>query len=208
MRGSNSQRLSAVLFADVEGYSRLMLEDEAGTLQQFRQLIDERVRPLLSEHAGRLVKTTGDGFIAEFSSAVAAVECAVAIQNAPKTQQDQVSRKNHSTCGLASMQEKSSLSPTTSSARRSTLRHVSRSWQVRVRSWSPTLFMDLFGGTPVFCSIRWGRKRSRTWPNRSSSTELLPNTATRLRTGKNSLPARLWRVRAQGSHGQRSVHQS
>ena len=91
MRGSNSQRLSAVLFADVEGYSRLMLEDEAGTLQQFRQLIDERVRPLLSEHAGRLVKTTGDGFIAEFSSAVAAVECAVAIQNASKTQQDQVS---------------------------------------------------------------------------------------------------------------------
>jgi len=89
MRGSNSQRLSAVLFADVEGYSRLMLADEAGTLQKFRHLIDELVRPLLSEHAGRLVKTTGDGFIAEFSSAIAAVECAVAIQNASKAQQEQ-----------------------------------------------------------------------------------------------------------------------
>jgi adenylate cyclase len=81
MQESNVQRLSAVLFADVEGYSHLMWEDEAGTLRRFRDLIDGIVRPLLDQHGGRLVKTTGDGFIAEFSSALAAVECAIAIQN-------------------------------------------------------------------------------------------------------------------------------
>ncbi len=81
MQEANVQRLSAVLFADVEGYSHLMCEDEAGTLRRFRDVIESVVRPLLHQHNGRLVKTTGDGFIAEFSSALAAVECAIAIQS-------------------------------------------------------------------------------------------------------------------------------
>jgi class 3 adenylate cyclase len=74
------RRLAAILAADVAGYSRLMGADEEGTHERlkahFRQLID----PKIKEHRGRIVKNTGDGFPAEFSSAVNAVRCAAEIQ--------------------------------------------------------------------------------------------------------------------------------
>jgi len=73
------RRLTAILAADVAGYSRLMGADEAGTsrvLRQHRAAVD----PVVSTHGGRIVKTTGDGVLLEFPSVVAAVECAVAIQ--------------------------------------------------------------------------------------------------------------------------------
>ena len=73
------RRLSAILAADVAGYSRLMGLDEAGTA---RRLLDHlaAVRPIVAEHDGRIVKTTGDGVLIEFPSVVAAVECAVKMQ--------------------------------------------------------------------------------------------------------------------------------
>jgi len=75
-----ARRLTAVFAADVAGYSRLMGADEEGTLRRLqahrRELIDPKVR----EHKGRIVKTTGDGMLAEFPSVVDAVRCAVEAQ--------------------------------------------------------------------------------------------------------------------------------
>jgi TolB-like protein/Tfp pilus assembly protein PilF len=74
-----ARRLAAILAADVAGYSRLMGADEAGTariLRDHRAAID----PLVANHGGRIVKTTGDGILLEFPSIVAAVECAIAVQ--------------------------------------------------------------------------------------------------------------------------------
>jgi adenylate cyclase len=74
-----TRRLAAILAADVAGYSRLMGADEAGTaraLREHRAAAD----PLVAEHGGRIVKTTGDGVLIEFASVVGAVECAVALQ--------------------------------------------------------------------------------------------------------------------------------
>src|SRR5258707_2764194 len=73
------RRLSAIVAADVAGYSRLMGLDEVGTahtLREHRAASDA----LVKKHGGRIVKTTGDGVLLEFPSVVDAVECAVAVQ--------------------------------------------------------------------------------------------------------------------------------
>jgi TolB-like protein/Flp pilus assembly protein TadD len=75
------RRLAAVLAADVAGYSRLMGSDEVGTLAALKVLRRELVDPAISAHNGRIVKTTGDGMLVEFASAVDAVTCAVAVQS-------------------------------------------------------------------------------------------------------------------------------
>jgi adenylate cyclase len=74
------RRLAAILAADVVGYSRLMGEDEVGTLERLKSLRRELVQPKITECKGRIVKLMGDGLLAEFPSAVEAVQCAVAIQ--------------------------------------------------------------------------------------------------------------------------------
>ena len=74
------RRLAAILAADVVGYSRLMGEDEAGTLAVLKMYREEVVEPAIAEHQGRVVKLMGDGVLSEFASAVDALECAVAIQ--------------------------------------------------------------------------------------------------------------------------------
>ena len=76
------RRLAAILVADVVGYSRLMRADEAGTLAQLKTLRKELFDPKISEYGGRVVKTTGDGFLVEFPSAVDAVQHAVDVQQA------------------------------------------------------------------------------------------------------------------------------
>ncbi len=76
------RRLAAVLAADVAGYSRLMAADEVGTLDALKALRREVVDPAIAEHKGRIVKTTGDGMLVEFASAVDAVTCAMAVQAA------------------------------------------------------------------------------------------------------------------------------
>ena len=73
------RRLAAILAADVVGYSRLMGEDEAGTAQALREH-RAAADPLIAQHGGRIVKTTGDGALIEFGSVVGAVECATALQ--------------------------------------------------------------------------------------------------------------------------------
>jgi TolB-like protein/class 3 adenylate cyclase len=76
------RRLAAILAADVVGYSRLMGEDEDGTLSHLKALRRELIDPKITEYRGRIVKTTGDGLLVEFPSVVDAVRCAVAVQRA------------------------------------------------------------------------------------------------------------------------------
>ncbi len=74
------RRLAAILSADVVGYSRLMGEDEAGTLARLKAHRAELVDPTIAEHQGRIGKLMGDGTLVEFPSVVDAVECAVAVR--------------------------------------------------------------------------------------------------------------------------------
>jgi adenylate cyclase len=74
------RRLAAIFAGDIAGYSRLMGTDEEGTLRQLKAHRKELVDPKITEHRGRVVKTTGDGMLVEFVSVVDAVRCAVDIQ--------------------------------------------------------------------------------------------------------------------------------
>src|SRR6516225_1584116 len=79
--GKVGRRLAAILAADVAGYSRLMHHDEEATHNKLTALLADAIEPSISEHGGRVVKNTGDGFLAEFPSAVEAVRAAVQFQN-------------------------------------------------------------------------------------------------------------------------------
>jgi len=74
------RRLVAIMATDVVGYSRLMHEDEAGTLHTLKELRKTVIDPVIAEHQGRVVKLMGDGSLVEFASIVDAVECAVKVQ--------------------------------------------------------------------------------------------------------------------------------
>jgi adenylate cyclase len=74
------RRLTAILAADVAGYSRLMGADEEGTHERLQTHLQELIEPKITEYRGRVVKNTGDGFLAEFASVVDAVKCAVEMQ--------------------------------------------------------------------------------------------------------------------------------
>jgi TolB-like protein len=76
------RRLAAILAADVAGYSRLIETDEEGTLRRLKGLRAEVIDPKIAGHKGRIVKTTGDGLLVEFSSVVDAVRCAAEVQAA------------------------------------------------------------------------------------------------------------------------------
>jgi TolB-like protein/class 3 adenylate cyclase len=87
------RRLAAVLAADVAGYSRLMGADEEGTLARLKAVRKSVVDPAIAEHRGRIVKTTGDGLLVEFASAVDAARCAVEVQNSMARQNGDVPRE-------------------------------------------------------------------------------------------------------------------
>src|SRR5215831_11617892 len=75
-----TRRLAAILAADVAGYSRLIGADEQGTLERLRAIRTELIDPSIAAHNGRVVKTTGDGLLAEFGSTVDSLRCATEIQ--------------------------------------------------------------------------------------------------------------------------------
>jgi adenylate cyclase len=75
------RKLTAILAADVAGYSRLMSLDEEKTLRDLKGHLSELIEPRIAQHRGRIVKRTGDGLLVDFASAVEAVRCAVAIQS-------------------------------------------------------------------------------------------------------------------------------
>ncbi len=74
------RRLAAILAADVVGYSRLMEQDEAGTLAALKAHREDVINPGINERNGRVVKLMGDGILVEFPSVVEAVQCAVQVQ--------------------------------------------------------------------------------------------------------------------------------
>ena len=80
--GRVGRRLAAIVAADVAGYSRLIGADEEGTLDRLRSIRTDLIDPKISEHHGRIVKTSGDGFLVEYSSVVDALRCATEIQKA------------------------------------------------------------------------------------------------------------------------------
>src|SRR5262252_9337865 len=75
------RRLAAIFAADIAGYSRLVGADEEGTVARLRSHRRELIEPKIAEHRGRLVKTTGDGVLAEFASPVRALRCAIDVQH-------------------------------------------------------------------------------------------------------------------------------
>src|ERR1700692_1327466 len=79
-RESSPRRLAAIVAGDIAGYSRLMEIDEEGTHGRVKRIERSLIEPCIAEHHGRLVKTTGDGFIAIFDSPVEAVRCGIVIQ--------------------------------------------------------------------------------------------------------------------------------
>src|SRR5580704_3613054 len=91
------RRLAAIVAGDISGYSRLMQIDEEGTHSRVKRIERDLIEPSIAEHHGRLVKTTGDGFIAIFDSPVEAVRCGIVIQqnmigrNASEASLDRVS---------------------------------------------------------------------------------------------------------------------
>ena len=84
------RRLTAILAADVVGYSRLMGANEAGTLAAVNTLRTDFIEPKIAEHQGRIVKLTGDGMLVEFASVVSAVACAVDIQRGMRIRSDKM----------------------------------------------------------------------------------------------------------------------
>lgn len=84
------RRLAAIVAADVAGYSRLMGRDESGTLAALKVLRRDVVDPPIASHGGRVVKTTGDGLLAEFPSVVDAVRCVIEVQTAMAAKTAQV----------------------------------------------------------------------------------------------------------------------
>jgi class 3 adenylate cyclase/TolB-like protein len=89
------RRLAAILAADVVGYSRLMGNDEEGTLVRLRAHRDDVADPTIAKHKGRIVKLMGDGMLAEFASVVDAVRCAIDVQEAMSKRNTDVS-EDHS----------------------------------------------------------------------------------------------------------------
>src|SRR5207237_2343525 len=87
------RRLAAILAADVAGYSRLMGEDEEGTLAALKTIRRELGDPKIADHRGRIVKTTGDGLLVEFPSVVDAVRCAVELQREMALRNDGVPKE-------------------------------------------------------------------------------------------------------------------
>jgi class 3 adenylate cyclase len=74
------RRLTAILAADVAGYSRLMGADEEGTHERLKAHLRQLIDPKIKEHRGHVVKNSGDGMLAEFASVVDAVRCAAEVQ--------------------------------------------------------------------------------------------------------------------------------
>jgi adenylate cyclase len=83
-----TRRLAAIVVADVVGFSRHMERDDAGTLSRLREIREQLIDPTISKYNGHVVKTAGDGMLVEFSSADAALRCAVNVQRAMKARNE------------------------------------------------------------------------------------------------------------------------
>jgi class 3 adenylate cyclase len=101
------RRLTAILAADVVGYSRLMGANETGTLTALDTLRTDFVNPKISEHQGRIVNLTGDGMLVEFPSVVSAVACATELQRGMRNRNAGVPQDHRHTSVTASLRTSS-----------------------------------------------------------------------------------------------------
>ena len=126
--------------ADVAGYSRLIGADEEGTLAQLKAFRKTLVDPTIAKHRGRIVKTTGDGMLVEFASAVDAARCAVEVQRGMADENTEIPRPSGSSSASASIWETSSSTTTISSAMASILQRGSKASLCREAFRSLVLF--------------------------------------------------------------------
>jgi adenylate cyclase len=102
-RSAPDRHLAAILTADVVGYSRLMGQDEIGTIRAVKTLLKRLIEPSVASHRGHIVKTMGDGLLAEFPSAVEAVSCALIIQQRTAREAAGSPKTSASSCALGSI---------------------------------------------------------------------------------------------------------
>src|ERR1700676_4011030 len=125
-RDPTPRRLAAIVAADISGYSRLMEIDEEGTHGRVKRIERDLIEPSIAEHHGRLVKTTGDGFIAIFETPVEAVGGGIVIHKKRVGATPRSPRIIGSSIGLVSILATSLLKQTTFMVMASTLLRVSR----------------------------------------------------------------------------------
>ena len=159
------RRLAAILAADVAGYSRLMGVDEEGTLAELKEERAKVFDPKIAEHRGRIVKTTGDGALVEFASAVDAVRCAWKSSMPCASETPPFPKIAGSSSALASMSVTSSSMRTTSMATGSMLLPDSRRWPVPARLSFPTMSSTIKGKVKLDVTT-WASSNSRTSRNR------------------------------------------
>ena len=167
------RRLTAILAADVAGYSRLMGADEEGTLAALKTLRREVADPKIKEHRGRIVNTTGDGLLSEFASVVDAVRCAVEVQREMAAAQRRRAKPNGASISASASISATSLSTrTTSSATVSTSRRALRPWLNRAASASAGWYAIRCATSSPSRSRTWASSRSRTSPGRCAPIAL------------------------------------
>jgi len=163
------RRLAAILAVDVAGYSRPMGEDEEGTLAALRAVRRELGDPKITEHRGRIVKTTGDGLLVEFASVVDAVRCAVEVQ---REMVDRNAAHGGSNFAWASMSATSSSKTATSLATASTSPRAWRRWPSRAGSASARRRTSRCETSSISRLRTWASSRSRTSRGRCGHTAL------------------------------------
>jgi adenylate cyclase len=126
---SQTRRLAAILAADVAGYSRLMGADEEGTHERLKAHFQELVNPNIGERHGRVVKSTGDGLLAEFASVVDAVRCAAEIQRGMTNREPGVPEEQRIRFRVGSISATLLSRSTTSLATASMSRRGSKRWR-------------------------------------------------------------------------------
>jgi hypothetical protein len=125
------RRLAAIVIADVVGYTRLMEHDDTGTYARVRLIRDEVVDPAILSHGGRIVKTAGDGLVAEFTSALAALRASIQIQRQMAVRNQTAIADERIDYRSASISATSWSRVTTSPAMGSMSRRGSRPWLSR-----------------------------------------------------------------------------
>jgi len=154
---SVERRLAAVLAADVAGYSRLMGLDEEGTLARLKAVRKALIDPTIAEHRGRIVKTTGDGMLTEFASAVDAVRGAVEVQrvmaerNASVPQDERIELRIGIHVGDIIFDDSDIFGDGVS-------RPGSKVSRTPAAFVSPTMRIGKFAARSISCSMIWGRR--------------------------------------------------
>ena len=164
-----ARRLAAILAADVVGYSRLMGQDEQGTLERLKAHRKEFVEPLVAEHRGRIVNLAGDSALCEFASVVEAVACAVAIQDGHGRARAGPARgRAHPVPDRGQRRRRDRRGRGHLRRRGQRRRPAGRPWPSQAVSASPARCTTRSAASSTSASRTWASSRSRTSPGRSA----------------------------------------